>query len=61
MIDMVFLLLLFFMTVSRFGGNEGMLPAHCPRKDGGRLDGDPANADSRTVRAGGTARPMSAA
>ncbi len=34
MIDMVFLLLLFFLTVSRFGGDEGMLPAHLPARTG---------------------------
>ncbi len=32
MIDVVFLLLLFFLTASRFGSNEGMLPANLPAR-----------------------------
>lgn len=32
MIDVVFLLLFFFLAVSRFRGTEGMLPAELPRQ-----------------------------
>jgi len=34
MIDVVFLLLFFFLAVSRFKGTEGMLPAHLPARTG---------------------------
>lgn len=35
MIDVVFLLLFFFLVVTRFGTREGTLPADLPRKTGG--------------------------
>ncbi len=35
MIDIVFLLLFFFLTVSRFRAAEGMLPAHLPTRAAG--------------------------
>ncbi len=61
MIDVVFLLLFFFLVVTRFGTREGTLPADLPRKLGGqsievprvpiaiRFQADPDDADTCQV------------